>query len=134
MPKHIPFPFVDEQSDYLFEGFAFVVALFATGCQFLELYKTVWWLPEFANKQAVHFHLIDKVLFAFILAILARKLLALFVLASVKYLKRRHKSYHTLANYIPHIYAIQLGTLLGVCCFDIFLKYGFLNLLCLCYP
>lgn len=134
LPKHIPFPYIDDQSDFLIEGFSFLVALFAMGCQYLEMYRTVWWLPEFANKQALHFQLIDKVLLAFIIVILSRKFLALFVLASAKYLRKRHKSYHTLANYIPHIHAIQLGGLLGVCCFDVFLKYGFLNLLCLCYP
>lgn len=118
----------------LIEAFSFVVALFALGCQYLEMYRTVWWLPEYANKQALHFQLIDKVLISFIVVILSRKLLALFVLASVRYLRRRHKAYHTLASYIPHIYAFQLCCLLGVCCFDIFLKHGILNLLCLVYP
>lgn len=134
LPKHIPFPYIEEQSEFLMETFSFVVALFALGCQYLEMYRTVWWLPEFANKQALHFQLIDKVLISFIVVILARKLLALFVLASVRYLKKRHKSYHTLASYIPLIYALQLCCLLGVCCFDIFFKYGVLDLLCLVYP
>lgn len=134
LPKHIPFPYIDGQSDWLTEGFTFLVGVFALGCQYLEMYRTVWWLPEFANKQALHFQLIDKIVLTFILAILARKFLALFVLAGVKYLKKRHRSYHQLANYVPHVYILQLACLLGVCCFDVFLNYGILSLFCLCYP
>lgn len=132
LPKHIPFPYIEDQSDFLMEGFSFVVGLFAMGCQYLEMYRTVWWLPEFANKKALHFHLIDRVVLAFVVVILARKFLALFVLASVRYLKKRHKSY--LSNYIPHLYVVQIACLLGVCSFDVCLQYGILNLLCLCYP
>lgn len=134
LPKHLPFPYIESQSDWLVEGFSFLVAVFALGCQYLEMYRTVWWLPEFANKQALHFQLIDKIVIAFIVAILGRKFLALFVLSSARYLKKRHKSCYTLSNYIPLIYALQLGCLLGVCCFDVFFQYGILNLLCLCYP
>lgn len=134
LPKHIPFPDIENQSEVFYESFSFAVALCALGCQYLELYRTVWWLPEFANKQALHFQLIDKILLAFIVAVLSRKLMALLVLTSAKFLRKRHKSYHTLANCIPHIYGFQLICLLGICCFDIFLKYGFLSLSCLCYP
>lgn len=134
LPKHLPFPYIEGQSDWLIEAFSFLVSVFALGCQYLEMYRTVWWLPEFANKQALHFHLIDKIVLAFIVAVLARKFLALFVLASVRYLRKRHKSFNTLANYIPHIYAFQMGCLLVVCCFDVFLKFGILSLSALCYP
>lgn len=41
--------------------------------QFLLMYRTVWWLPEIHNKQAMNFHLIDKHCLAFIVIILGRK-------------------------------------------------------------
>lgn len=136
LPKHIPFPAqIDEPfSNWSIEGFVFLVSVFSLGCQYLEMYKTVWWIPEFSNNQAIHFNLIDKVLLAYIVVILSRKLMAQFVLSSATFLKKRGKHYQTLANLIPHIYAFQLLCLLCVCCFDIFLKYGVWNLLCLNYP
>lgn len=134
LPKHIPFPEIEGSSEIIVEGFTFIVALFAMGCQYLEMYRTVWWLPEMANKKAMHFHLIDKTVVAFIVCILIRKFLALLVFGGVKYLKKCHKSYHTLANSLPWIYVIQMGGFLGVCCLDIYMKYGILNILCLCYP
>lgn len=134
LPKHIPFPDLEGSSELVVEGLIFVIAVFAMGCQYLEMYRTVWWLPEMANKKAMHFHLIDKSVVAFIVCILVRKFLALLVLNGVKYLKKCHKSYHTLANCMPWIYVIQLGAFLGACCLDIYMKYGILNILCLCYP
>lgn len=45
-PKHIPFPPIPQDGELLFETMSFAFTLVATGLQFLNLYRTVWWLPN----------------------------------------------------------------------------------------
>lgn len=52
-PKHIPFPYIPHDGELLFEGMNFVFALVATGLQFLNLYRTAWWLPHSYTNQAM---------------------------------------------------------------------------------
>lgn len=52
-PKHIPFPYIPQDSELLFEIMNFVFTLVATGLQFLNLYRTAWWLPQSYNNQAM---------------------------------------------------------------------------------
>lgn len=72
----------------------------------------------------------------FVVLILSRKCVALFVYSASSYIRKRQKSksYNLLATLIPHIYSLQLFLLLGVCCFDVYLKFGLWKLLGLCYP
>ena len=52
-PKHIPFPDIPQASEILNEFFMFTFATISAGLQFLNLYRTVFWLPESYNKQIV---------------------------------------------------------------------------------
>lgn len=52
-PKHIPFPYIPQDSELLFEIMNFIFTLVATGLQFLNLYRTAWWLPQSYNNQAM---------------------------------------------------------------------------------
>lgn len=52
-PKHIPFPYIPQDGTLLFEAMTFVFSLVATGLQFLNLYRTAWWLPHSYTNQAM---------------------------------------------------------------------------------
>lgn len=52
-PKHIPFPDVPQNSEILNEFFMFAFSFLAATLQFLNLYRTVWWLPESYTKHVV---------------------------------------------------------------------------------
>lgn len=52
-PKHFPFPKTPMDSDVIFELLMFLYTLVAAGLQFLQLYRTVWWLPHSYNKHSM---------------------------------------------------------------------------------
>ncbi|KAH9631691.1 hypothetical protein HF086_014692 [Spodoptera exigua] len=83
-PKHIPFPYIPQDGNLLFEAMTFVFTLVATGLQFLNLYRTAWWLPHSYTNQAMNFYLIDPHLVAFIVTIIFRKLLLSISLAILR--------------------------------------------------
>lgn len=57
-PKHIPYPYIPQDGTLLFETMTFVFTLIAAGLQFLNLYRTVWWLPHSYTNQAMVRYLI----------------------------------------------------------------------------
>lgn len=57
-PKHVPFPYIPQDGTLLFEGMTFVFTLVTTGLQFLNLYRTNWWLANSFTTQAMVKHLI----------------------------------------------------------------------------
>lgn len=52
-PKHVPFPYIPQDGTLLFEAMTFMFVLIATGLQFLNLYRTAWWLPHSYTNQAM---------------------------------------------------------------------------------
>lgn len=48
-PKHIPIPAVPVNTRLSFEALSLVVSIIATCLQLLNLYRTVWWLPNSYN-------------------------------------------------------------------------------------
>lgn len=52
-PKHIPFPNTPTENNVLFEVMIFTFSLVAAGLQFLNLYRTVWWLPHSYTNQTM---------------------------------------------------------------------------------
>ena len=45
-PKHAHIPDIALDSNLLFEAMVFVFCVMALGMQYINLYKTVWWLPH----------------------------------------------------------------------------------------
>ncbi|KAM3957072.1 transmembrane protein 39A [Aphomia sociella] len=132
-PKHIPFPYIPQDGTFLFEAMTFVFTLVATGLQFLNLYRTAWWLPHSYTNQAMNFYLIDPHLVAFIVTIIFRRLLlniTLFVLKSV--LAPKLMPHATIAARM-FILGVVLGAL-AWCSYFIMLKYPLMKIFFLCYP
>lgn len=48
-PKHIPIPAVPVDGKLSFEALSVVVSIIAACLQLLNLYRTVWWLPNSYN-------------------------------------------------------------------------------------
>lgn len=74
MPKHIALPRMNSSDGpLLFETILFVYTVLALCLQYLNLYRTVWWLPHSHNRYAVNFYLIDVYLACFIIVLLGRR-------------------------------------------------------------
>lgn len=52
-PKHMPYPNTPVDSDLFFEIVMFVFTTVAAGLQFLQIYRSVWWLPHAYTHHAV---------------------------------------------------------------------------------
>ncbi|XP_075975693.1 transmembrane protein 39A [Anticarsia gemmatalis] len=132
-PKHIPFPYIPQDGTLLFEAMTFVFTLVATGLQFLNLYRTAWWLPHSYTNQAMNFYLIDPHLVAFIVTIICRKLLLSMSLAVLRiFLVPKLMPHITIATRM-FILGLVLGAL-AWCTYFIVLKYPIMKIFYLCYP
>ncbi|CAH2084490.1 unnamed protein product [Euphydryas editha] len=132
-PKHIPFPYIPQDGELLFEIMNFVFTLVATGLQFLNLYRTMWWLPHSYTTQAMNFYLIDPHLVAFIVTIISRRLLLSLSLTLLRrVLAPKMFPYATVAARM-FILGVVLGAL-SWCTYFIILKYPLVKIFYLCYP
>lgn len=53
MPKHIPFPDFPGSSELINELIMFLFITFAAAMQFINLYRTMWWVPESNTTRTV---------------------------------------------------------------------------------
>lgn len=74
-PKHMPYPNTPVDGLLFFEIVMFTITTAATGLQFIQIYRSVWWLPHKYTHHAMNFYLIDIHLVMFILVIFARRLM-----------------------------------------------------------
>ncbi|PZC78189.1 transmembrane protein 39A [Helicoverpa armigera] len=132
-PKHIPFPYIPQDGTLLFEAMTFVFTLVATGLQFLNLYRTAWWLPHSYTNQAMNFYLIDPHLVAFIVTIISRKLLLSICLAILRFVIAPKLIPHATIAARMFILGVVLGAL-SWCTYFIMLKYPMVKIFYLCYP
>ncbi|KPJ16113.1 Transmembrane protein 39A [Papilio machaon] len=132
-PKHIPFPYIPQDSELLFEIMNFVFTLVAAGLQFLNLYRTAWWLPHSYTNQAMNFYLIDPHLVAFIVTIISRRLLLSITLAVLRQFTAPKLMPHATIAARTFILGVVLGSL-AWCTYFIALKYVFLETIYLFYP
>ncbi|XP_059057452.1 transmembrane protein 39A [Achroia grisella] len=132
-PKHIPFPYIPQDGTLLFETMTFIFTLVATGLQFLNLYRTIWWLPNSNTDQAMNFYLIDTHLVAFIVTILFRRLLLSMTLALLNYLLAPKLIPHATIATRMFVLGVVLGAL-AWCSYFIMLKHPLLKIFFLCYP
>jgi hypothetical protein len=49
-PKHVPIPTIPADGQVLFETLSLATSIVAASLQLLNLYKTVWWLPQSYNE------------------------------------------------------------------------------------
>jgi len=78
-PQAVPIPDIPHDSSLTFEIIMFVYVTAALGLQYLNLYRSVWWLPHSYSNQAMNFYLIDLPTIAFSLVVVSRRLTWLFL-------------------------------------------------------
>lgn len=132
-PKHIPFPHIPQDGPLLFEVLMFMFTLAATGLQFLNLYRTTWWLPNSYTNQAMNFYLIDPHLVAFIITLLFRRLLLSISLVILRMMLPPKLMPQAVVAARMFILGVILGAL-AWCTYFIMLKYPLLKIFYLCYP
>ncbi|KAK3768537.1 hypothetical protein RRG08_031523 [Elysia crispata] len=79
LPKHSYLPEIPGDGNLYFECMLFVFGIIMMCLQYINLYKTVWWLPQSHAQYALNFYLIDVNLVGIISLILAVRLLICFV-------------------------------------------------------
>ncbi|KAK4883469.1 hypothetical protein RN001_006788 [Aquatica leii] len=132
-PKHFPFPITPMDSDLVFELIMFIYTTLAAGLQFLQLYRSVWWLPHSYNNNSVNFYLIDMNLVTFIVIILSRRLV--YVLGCRILEKWLPDNLFKTASlcYRMFLFGVMVSTL-SWCAYYIIQNHTIVNIFYLCYP
>jgi len=79
LPKHSYLPEIPTDSNLYFECMLFVFGFFMMCLQYINLYKTVWWLPQSHAQYALNFYLIDFYLVGLISILLSLRFLIYFM-------------------------------------------------------
>jgi len=66
-PRHAHLPDIGVDNNVLFEALVFIYSAMVLGLQYINLYKTVWWLPHSSANYALVFCLIILILFSIVL-------------------------------------------------------------------
>lgn len=132
-PKHVPLPEIPTSSELSFEVDIFMFCILAMCSQYLNLYRSVFWLPYSHTESTLNYYLIDPYVVAFNLIIVGRRL-PLCLLKQVCFFCFP-TSFHSvcimcirvivMASFIPSI---------AWCSYNIFLQHGTLSIFCLGYP
>jgi len=75
IPKAVPIPDIPHDSQTTFEILVFMYSVVALALQYLNLYRSVWWLQHSYNNTAVSFYLIDVSVIFLAVLVLGRRLL-----------------------------------------------------------
>ncbi|CAC5360568.1 unnamed protein product [Mytilus coruscus] len=75
LPKHCHLPDIPSDSNLSFEAMVYVFGIIVMGLQYINLYKTVWWLPHSHANYALNFYLIDPYLLLFLCVLMSRRLI-----------------------------------------------------------
>lgn len=133
MPKHVPIPDIPADSELLFELITLIYTAMALGLQYLNLYRTVWWLPHSHVKYAINFYLIDPYLVGFIIILLARR----FLWCIFKQLINKYMVGYT-KRLLLQVFRIAIGLIvlagLTWCSYYIVQTHPLVNMFYLCYP
>ncbi|XP_054753657.2 transmembrane protein 39A-like [Lytechinus pictus] len=78
--RHPDIPNLPTEGSLLFETHTVIYLLTALFLQYINIYKTVWWLPLAPSNTAMNFHLIDPFLLIFVTLVLIRRLVWHFII------------------------------------------------------
>ncbi|XP_036332947.1 transmembrane protein 39A-A [Rhagoletis pomonella] len=135
MPKHIPFPEFSGSSELINELVMFLFTTFASAMQFINIYRTLWWMPESYIKHTVNVHLIEPYLVAFIVLLMSRRFIYCFLIRGQDLLHSFNSKYRRLYRvFIKYSFISWFAILLGFCVFKIYIKHSFIPVFLLIYP
>ncbi|CAH0385221.1 unnamed protein product [Bemisia tabaci] len=132
-PKHIRLPKIVEDSALMFEIVMFVFTYAATFFQFLNLYRSVWWLPHSHTSYTMNFYLINPYLVGFISTVLGCRLLyRLIWFFTSKICPTFMKN--TVQKCIRVLLLIATMSVLLYCTYQIMQSHPIVSIFYLCYP
>ncbi|XP_033098313.1 transmembrane protein 39A-like isoform X2 [Anneissia japonica] len=73
--RHLDIPSLPTDGNLFFEAMMLVYLLMALFLQYVNIYKTIWWLPVPPSNTALNFYLINPFLVIFITVVLSRRLI-----------------------------------------------------------
>ncbi|XP_048769380.1 transmembrane protein 39A-like isoform X1 [Ostrea edulis] len=79
LPKHCHLPEIPSDPNMSFEAMLYFFGVIAMGLQYINLYRTVWWLPHSHANYALNFYLIDVYLVLFLCVLMSRRIVWCFV-------------------------------------------------------
>ncbi|KAL4233105.1 Transmembrane protein 39A [Mactra antiquata] len=79
LPKHAHIPDIPRDTNIAFEMLMYVFGFFVMCLQYINLYKTVWWLQHSHANYGLNFYLIDPYLAIFLCVLMSRRLIWCFV-------------------------------------------------------
>ncbi|XP_045195546.2 transmembrane protein 39A-like isoform X2 [Mercenaria mercenaria] len=79
LPKHAHIPEIPGDTNVSFEVMLYIFGFIVMCLQYINLYKTVWWLPHSHANYALNFYLIDPYLASFLCVLMSRRLIWCFV-------------------------------------------------------
>uniref|UniRef100_A0A147BGI0 Putative conserved proteinconserved plasma membrane protein n=1 Tax=Ixodes ricinus TaxID=34613 RepID=A0A147BGI0_IXORI len=131
--KHVQMPDVPVDGELVFEAISVVFVAAVLCCQYINLYRTVWWLPHSYNNQALNYYLIDVHVATFSVVIACRRF-PLAVLKSLLWLVLPGAWYPRASEACRSVVLAAAAAMLLWCSYHICLGHGLLSLLCLAYP
>ncbi|KAH8402238.1 hypothetical protein KR009_010623 [Drosophila setifemur] len=131
-PKHIPFPDHATTSEWLSELLMCAFTMGSAIVQFINIYRTNWWLPKAHTRHMVNIDLIDPYLRYMLLILNTRRLFYCLLLVQAK--NCAEKSQHFVRMGVKYGFGgvVQLG--LGYCAFKLYQHHTYILLLFLIYP
>uniref|UniRef100_A0A034VQ49 Transmembrane protein 39A n=1 Tax=Bactrocera dorsalis TaxID=27457 RepID=A0A034VQ49_BACDO len=135
MPKHIPFPDFPGSSELINELIMFLFITFAAAMQFINLYRTMWWVPDSNTTRTVNVYLIEPYLVAFIVLLMSRRFVYCLLIRGQELLQNLSSEHRRIyKKIIKYSFSSFLLSLLGFCVYKIYVKQSFMPVFLLVYP
>lgn len=132
-PRHVQLPDIPVDNNVLFELLVFIYSALVLGLQYINLYKTVWWLPHSSAHYGLNFHLIDAHLCGLLVIITSRRLLY-FIYKEVYTYKPSRACLYWIIRLMKLVCVGLVLIAFFYCSYHIVLKYSVIYNLFLCYP
>ncbi|XP_012542292.1 transmembrane protein 39A-A [Monomorium pharaonis] len=135
-PKHIPIPAVPVDGQLSFESLSLVVSIIAACLQLLNLYKTVWWLPNSYNGYSMNFYLIDPYLLVFIFITAAHRFLYTLLrqIIDVSLPIRSVSTKLAVRNILRSSLSVAVQSVILWCLYHMAERHDSMKIFYLCYP
>ncbi|CAG2167609.1 unnamed protein product [Oppiella nova] len=131
-PKHINLPKLWSENELLFELQSMVVFIISMTTQYLNLYRTVWWLPQSHTNIAMNFHLIDVNVVQFCVLFIGRPFVLHLAHVITPALPLFLRSFYVYSSSLVILMVCIWGHMR--CSINIYSSAGITGILCISYP
>ncbi|KAF7998313.1 hypothetical protein HCN44_009711 [Aphidius gifuensis] len=132
-PKHVPVPQIPVDGLLKFETISLIASIIAASTQFLNLYRTVWWLPNSYNNYAMNFYLIDRYLVVFIITIITWRFIYTLFCKFIEIISHP-KWLSNIQKVIRIILLLIVISIISYCIFHMIQDHGVMRIIYLSYP